>query len=98
MIDHEPLVSVYVQDRIRDEFYGTGGHCRADEAMRRVDDSHFCSSRTYQCRLSTYLFTEIVTRSLQSPHDNGHHDGAIGAGQHRQLRCRLEFGQKLCRF
>jgi hypothetical protein len=48
--------------------------------------------------LSYRVFAEAIASSLQCPLDSWHHNGAIGAGQHGELRCSLEFCQKLSRF
>ena len=47
------------------------------------------------CNLSHCIVAEIITSSLQCPLDSWHHGGTIGTRQHSQLRCSLEFGQKL---
>ncbi len=47
------------------------------------------------CNLSHCIVAEIITSSLQCPLDSWHHGGTIGTRQHSQLRCSLEFSQKL---
>jgi hypothetical protein len=61
--------------------------------MEQCRRSPFLLSQDPPNSLSDLIFDRVIPRSLQSPLDSGHHNRAIGAGQHTQLRCSLEFGQ-----
>ena len=49
------------------------------------------------CSLSSFIFGEGITGSLQHPVEGVHHGRSVGVRQHSKLRCSLQYGKKLRR-